>query len=1562
MSDEEMQDSGHDTSVAIIGMSGRFPAARNKEEFWRNLCDGVEAIAFASREQLENSGLDPSVLEDPQLVKASAIIEDMEMFDAPFFGYSPREAELMDPQQRLFLECAWEAFEDAGYNPEKLDGMAGVFAGSGINTYLMHVLSSRDADPTLDGLQLTVGNDKDYLTTRLSYKLHLRGPSVCVQTACSTSLVAVHLACQSLLGYECDVALAGGVSIRAPQPRAYRYQEGSILSPDGHCRAFDAKAGGTIFGNGLGVVVLKRLQDAIEDRDHIYAVIRGSAINNDGSLKVGYTAPSVEGQSVVIKLALAAANVDASTISSIEAHGTATSLGDAIEIEALKLVFGERPVGSCALGSVKTNVGHLDAAAGVTGLIKTALALKHGLLPPSLHFERSHPDIGLEQSPFYVNTNLKPFPSTDRPRRAGISSFGIGGTNSHAILEEAPVLESSEPQRRWQLLALSARSESALNQAALNLAAHLRAHPELKLADVAYTSQVGRKAFAHRQAFVCEDTESAIGILESVNSPLVAKGVAESEKAPVIFMFPGQGAQHADMARELYQTEPTFKAQVDACAEILRTHLGEDLRELLYPRESNSVANAEKLAQTKYTQPALFVVEYALAKLWMEWGVQPSAMIGHSIGEYVAACLAGVWSLEDALALVAMRGRLMQEQPTGAMLAVALSEPAVKELMRPGLSLAAVNGSSLCVVSGDEDSIASLHGELNERGVTSRLLRTSHAYHSKMMEAAIKPFKEYLEGVRMHAPKIAFISNVTGVWIEPEQATSPQYWAQHLRETVRFNDGLQTLSQKSNAVLLEVGPAQTLSKLARRQPADAKLKVVASLPEPDDQGSQADALGNALGKLWVAGVEIDWKAFHAREERLRVSLPPYPFERQRFWFEKKSFDENGKPARNAAQERAALEDWSYVPSWKQTVPVEALALRTDITDERAWLIFQETEGPGASVSKRLRETGQNVFSVVVGEEFERRDERTFSINPRRAQDYEQLMLTLQSEGVLPHTIAHFWSITTENAPHVERSAVSETVQETLERGFNSLMFLAQGLGNCSLSTPLHLCVVTNNLESVTGDEIIDPLKATVRGLCRVIPQEYANIECRTVDVSIPRDTTAENELAAQLIEELRRVSTDEQIAYRGARRWAQGFERLKIGGDSQDAVFRERGVYLITGGLGGLGLALAAYLAKGWKAKLILVGRSGLTPDRVEGVEEGVEESGDGGSVMERIRELEESGAEVLVTAADVTVPEQVAEVLRQARERFGEIHGVFHLAGVPGGGLIQVKSLEMTTPVLAPKVQGTLTLEELLRDAKLDFMVLFSSLTSITGGLGQVDYCAASAFLDAFAQHKATRNSTPTITIDWDAWQSDTWQDALLRTMPELHKIFKERREKFGIRFEEGFELLRRIIGAHVPQVVISTQNLASVIANHRSFSQAALMQKLGGARAQGANGNGNTLPRNEVEQRIAEIWKEVLGVQELNVHDNFIDLGGHSLLAVQLVARLREELKTDLPLRTIFEHPTVAGMAELIMGQNASEVDSGEMARLLEEIEDLSEEEVYERLSKISQNDVENRASTDA
>jgi phthiocerol/phenolphthiocerol synthesis type-I polyketide synthase E len=760
--------------IAIIGMAGRFPGARNIEEFWQNLHDGVESITWFSEADLAAAGVAPAVLGDPKYVKAWSVLADAEWFDAGFFGFSPREAEIMDPQRRLFLECAWEALEHAGYDAEQYHGSIGVYGGASMNTYLLHNLQAHgDLLRSEAGLQMIIGNDKDYLTTQVSYKLNLTGPSVAVQTSCSTSLVAVHLACQSLLGGECEMALAGGVTLRVPQTIGYVYQEGHILSGDGHCRAFDAKAQGTVWGSGVGIVVLKRLQDALADGDRIHAVIKGTAINNDGASKIGYTAPSIDGQARMIASALAMAEIAPETVSYIEAHGTGTALGDPIEIAGLTRAFRAHTDkhGFCAIGSVKTNIGHLGAAAGVTGLIKTVLALKHKELPASLHFVQPNPRIDFAHSPFYVQTALSEWRADRAPRRAGVSSFGMGGTNAHVVLEEEPPQEASGDSRPWQLLVLSARTCTALERITTNLLAHFKTTPDLNLADVAYTLQVGRKGFSHRRMLVCRNLDDAVTALARLHPQRVVTNVQEPKERPVTFLFPGQGTQYVRMGFDLYRTELTFREQVDLCSELLRPHLKIDLRDVIYPNAESAETATHLMRQTAITQPALFVIEYALAKLWMAWGVQPEAMLGHSIGEYVAACLAGVFALEDALGLVAARGQLMQHLPGGAMLAVPLSHQEVEPLLGDHLSLAAVNAPFLCVVSGPTDAVEGLESLLTAKGRHCRRLQTSHAFHSEMMEPILEPFAQRVSTVNLHPPQIPYLSNVTGTWITVAEAS-----------------------------------------------------------------------------------------------------------------------------------------------------------------------------------------------------------------------------------------------------------------------------------------------------------------------------------------------------------------------------------------------------------------------------------------------------------------------------------------------------------------------------------------------------------------------------------------------------------------------------------------------------------------------------------------------------------------------------------------------------------------------------------------------------------------------
>jgi acyl transferase domain-containing protein len=1549
--------------IAVIGMAGRFPGAQNVEGFWQNLRRGVESITFFTDEELLKAGVEPALLSDANYVKAGAIIEEIELFDASFFNFTPREAEMMDPQHRLFLEHAWQAMETAGYEAEKYPGRVGVFAGESVNTYLLHnLLPQRELIESVGVFQTLIGNDRDHLTTQVAYKLNLKGPCVNVQTACSTSLVAVHLACQSLLNQECDMALAGGVSVSVPQGQGAVYQEGGIVSPDGHCRAFDARAGGTVKGNGVGVVVLKRLADALADGDSVEAVIKGSAINNDGSQKVGYTAPGVEGQAGVVAEALAVALVEPETISYVETHGTGTALGDPIEIAALSQAFGmgPEPKNVCALGSLKTNIGHLDAAAGVAGLIKTVLALKHGQIPQSLHFEQPNPNIDFSRTPFYVNAKLADWEPNGGPRRAGVSSFGIGGTNAHVVLEEAPALEPSGAGRTQQLLTFSAKTAAALDRMTANLAAYLKERPEANLADVAYTLQMGRKDFPHRRALVCTDRDDALSTLEAMDPRRVRTNVHEREAGRVVFMFPGQGSQYVNMTRELYESEQTYRAEVDRCAELLRAHLGFDLRDVLYVDASSQEEAAERLKQTFITQPAMFVVEYALARLLMEWGVRPQALVGHSIGEFVAACLAGVFSLEDALKLVAARGRLMQGMPAGAMLAVPLSEHELQPFLREPVSMAAVNAPSLCVISGDVEAIKRAEQQLAREGVVCRHLHTSHAYHSLMMEPVLDLFAEQVAGIRLHAPRIPFISGLTGTWITAEQATDANYWSRQLREPVRFAAAVAELLKEPERILLEVGPGQSLTALVRQQQRNgsAGRLVLSSLPRPLDQKSDLSCLLETLGQLWTAGMEINWPAFYKGQHRRRIPLPTYPFERQRYWIDARpQTGVNDAPSEMLSRQPDDA-DWFYAPSWKRSIREREAVEDEALAKDRCRLIFADECGLGSLVAQRLESPGVEVFVVKAGERFGQVAERIFEIDPGRRQDYDAVLNELRLRGKTPEAILHTWGVSEEP----ETTLAPDVFEPSQVKNFYSLLFLMQALGESMLAGSLRLCVVTNNLQEVTGEESLSPLKATVLGLCKVIPQEYPQISCRSVDVILPAREAEREALADNLIAELvgrdERAATAEEIAYRGRHRWVQIFEPVKFAGmlrESHDeGRLREGGVYLLTGGPGDIDLALAQNLSQSVRCKLVLNSDAHF-PAREQWPQwlEAHDEQDEVSRRIEKLMDLESAGAELMLYSADVGDREQMASVIARARDRFGDINGVFHTAAVTGGGMIQLKTPSAVASVFRPKVLGTLVLQSLLKDAPPDFFVLFSTTLSLTGVFGQADYCAANAFLDAFARAQTTMGKTLTVAVNWNLPQWENWQEAALAGASEFQVQFAEMRRAYGITPDEGARALRRILKGQQSQVIVSTQDFQALIEAQKTAAASDLLDGLKSARLSGgADGKRRAddyaPPEGEIEQGVARVWEELFGIERVGRHDNFFELGGNSLIAIQLVSQLRKVFQVELALNRLFEAPTTEGLARAVIESQQKARETEEVERLLREIEGLSLDELQAHLSQ--------------
>lgn len=1524
--------------IAIVGMSLRFPGARNVDQFWSTLRNGVEAISFFTDDELLRSGAEPAALSNPSYVKARGIIEDIDLFDAPFFGFTPREAEILDPQQRVFLECAWECLEDGGYDSRKYQGLIGVFAGVSMSTYLLNLYTNEEILDSMGPYQLALGNEKDYLATRVSYKLGLDGPSISVQTSCSTSLVAAHVACRSLLSGDCDMALAGGVSITVPQIAGYWYRPEGISSPDGHCRAFDAKAQGTVGGNGVGVVLLKRLRDALEDRDTIHAIIKGSAINNDGGLKAGFTAPSIEGQAKVIRSAQLMAGVDAETISYIEAHGTGTVLGDPIEIAALTKAFRDstQKKGFCAVGSVKTSVGHLDAAAGVAGLIKTTLALKNKQMPPSLHFEQPNPKIDSENSPFYINARLKEWPSGATPRRAGVSSFGIGGTNTHVILEEASTPAPSGESRAKQLLLLSAKTADALDAATAGLANHLRNNPQINLADAAYTLQLGRRAFDYRRAVVCENTDDAITALETMNPRRVHTGFTESER-PVAFMFAGQGTQYPNMGRRLYDSEPVFREQVDLCSELLKSHLRLDIRSVLYPDPEHEEDAASSLKETYITQPALFVVSYALARLWMEWGIHPRAMIGHSLGEYVAACLAGVFSLNDALALVTARGRLMQELPGGAMLSVSLGERQLRALVGKQLSLASVNAPTLCVVSGTTEAIGELKNNLTEYGITSQLLRTSHAFHSEMMTPILEPFTEMVKKVTLNAPAIPYMSNLTGDWIREEEATDPKYWATHLRQPVRFADGVNELLREPSLVLLEVGAGRTLTTLAMQSPERTpERQIFYSLPHPDEKQSAEDHLLTTLGRLWATGANVNWPGFYVNEERRRIPLPTYPFQRQRYWVERQKQKESSRA--RELHKNADIMEWFYVPSWKKSASLAVSETNDFMNEGSCWLIFGDGCGLGNQIESRVRQLGQHAITVVEGDRFGRIEENLFTINPEERGDYDLLIGELLALGKMPQRIVHLWSVT----PNAEPKPALELFYKLQNKGFYSLLFLAQAIGKHGHTGPLQICAVSTHLQSVAGEQAVQPEKSTIFAPCKVIPQEYPGLSCRTIDVILPgAGSWQETQLIEQLVSEISATVSDPVVAYRGRDRWVQTFDAVQLPAQAEDEPpLRARGVYLITGGLGDIGLICAEYMARTARAKLVLMSRSAL-PARQDW-ERWVETHEADDRVSRRIRKLqafEDLGSEILILSGDVADPAQMRSVINQTYERFGDLNGVIHAAGVEKEKTIKaIQELTRDECELQfhPKVLGVHALEEALRGRRLDFCLLMSSLSSILGGLGFAGYSAANIFMDAFAHNQGLASPTPWTSVMWDGWRAD-------ERAGEGGSVRSSQTE-FVITPEEGVEALGRILShGRTSQIIVSTGDLralASQWINPESLRPGARPNRPDAAALHPRPNlrRAYVAPRNELEHAIADIWRQMLGVNEIGIHDGFFELGGHSLLATQVISRLRETLQVDLLLRSIFERPSIAELAEEIE------------AVMLNEIEGITEDQAQRLLNEHS------------
>ncbi|WP_082568644.1 type I polyketide synthase [Rhizobacter sp. Root1221] len=1451
MTPDNNDDAATGIEIAVVGLAGRFPDAPDVDTFWRNIRDGVESVDRFTDDTLRARGIDAATLADPAYVKAGVRFDGFGRFDAGFFGYTPREAEQLDPQQRHFLECAWEAMEHAGYDSGRVPGAVGVYAGAGANLYLLRHLLPRvgAAGGIAELIGLMNGNAADALCTRVAYKLDLRGPAVTVQTACSTSLTAVHTACQALLSHECDMALAGGVWLNLLQDGGYRHQPGAILSSDGHCRAFDARADGTVLGSGAGVVVLKRLDEALRDGDTVHAVILVTAANNDGADKVGYTAPSVAGQADVVRAAHTIAGIDPASIGYVEAHGTGTTLGDPIEIAALAQAFGAVE-GTCAIGSVKTNIGHLDAAAGIAGLIKTVMALRHRTLPPSLHFSEPNPRIDFANSPFRVNTVARVWPAGTSPRRAGVSSFGMGGTNVHVVLQEAPA-PATVPMGNDSaavLLPLSARTATALDAQATRLADHLVSQPAVPLSDVSHTLSTGRRPFAHRAVVIARDPASAAAALRGQAPQAFVSGRVLSDAPTTAFLFPGQGAQHVNMARALYERAPAFRAPVDECSVALASRIGVDLRDLIYPAPGGEAAAAARLAQTAVTQPALFTIEYALARWWMARGVSPDAMLGHSIGEYVAACVAGVFSLDDALSLVAVRGRLMQASAPGAMLSVALPEAEIQPWLAAGCDLAAVNAARQCVLSGSVAAIAAAERDLSAAGAVARRLEASHGFHSALLDPLLPAFAEEVRRVTLNAPRIPFVSNVTGRWIQADEARDPGYWVRHLRGTVRFADGVATLLEKPDRIALEVGPGETLRSLARQHPsAGAVRPVLSTLAHPGRAGASDGQPDRCTAALWAAGVAVDPAVFGSGR---RVPLPTYPFERESYWVDAAA------PAAPALGR--PLDDWFHVPVWKRAEPLSALVAPPG---GGCLLILG---GDAAFADALAAAAGAPVVRVTAGAAHRRVDAGHHVLRPAHRGDHVKLLQDVAADHGTVTRIVHLWTLGHDD--------------DVRSRGFLSLVALGQALENAGR---VAIAVVTDGLEDVLGDEPLVTDKALLRGPCLVMSQELPHVVCRLVDVGRRPDAPAATAVLAAL------ASGDEATftACRAGHRWVRTHEAVQRTAPPAGH-WRDNAVVLVTGGLGGVGLTLAEHLARRGPVRLVLLGRTPVADDDT------------------RLQALRSLGAEVLAVDADVADAEAVHAAVARARVRFGRIHAVIHAAGVEGGAMLGDLTADLAAAVLRPKVEGTRVLLDALAGEPLDHVVLCSSLAAVAGGPGKAAYAAANACLDAVAAAARRSSPVPVFSIAWDGWRDVGMARGL--QMPDGVGIDPAS----GVLAYD-----RIVMGPAVPETVVCTTLLALRTGRLDLAQAGLVPARRGDKHPRPAQFAGTFVePEGEVELALAEVWSDLLGLAPIGSADDLFEMGGDSLLAIQVISRVRSRFGADLSVKAVFDAPTPAAFARVL------------------------------------------------
>ncbi|GIP23198.1 type I polyketide synthase [Paenibacillus sp. J22TS3] len=1440
--------------IAVIGMSGRFPGADDLEQYWELLLKGASAVTYFQDEELIAQGVPEQTVRHPNYVRAKPYIKNIYDFDAALFGYAPWEAQSMDPQTRLFHECVYHALENSGYHPDHYNGKIGMYAGAPLDIkWTGKHLSDSGSD--LEILETGIVSSKDFLSQLISYKLNLSGPSYTLYTACSTSLAAIHLACQGLLLGDCNLAVAGGVTLEQPSVSGYLYEEGKIHSQSGVCRPFDSRADGTIFGEGAGAVVLKRLTDAIQDGDYIYAVIKGSASNNDGRRKVGFAAPSLEGQKEVLRSAWEFANIDPSTIDYMEAHGTGTKVGDPIEFEALRQVIGQRE-DHLPIGSVKGNIGHLHAAAGIAGFIKAVLSLEREVIPPTAGFKEPNPLLKMENSPFYVNREPVPWKRRDKPRRAGISSFGVGGTNVHLILEEAPQVTPQAQEKTPVIMPFSAKSPSSLQTSLREMADYIHQHDELNLADAAYTLQNGRGQFNYRTVCIAGHAgEAAQTLARIAEESAPVHSIETRGSGQLVFMFTGQGSQYPGMGAELYRENALFREELDKLAGKLAPKLGADIRHYLCPptdETAKSGMDLSELNQTWLAQPALFALEYALAQVWISLGIKPAVMAGHSIGEYVAATLAGVFSLDDALDIVVARGRLMQSASGGTMVAAAVAATEAAMYTSDSVSLAAVNTPKLCVFSGDEAELAEREKEWDRQGVFHRRLNTSHAFHSSKMDGILESFIEVLRSKTLNVPTTPFYSCLTGDLIREDMAVTPEYWAQQLRSTVRFSRIAASCLVDERNFILEVGPGKTLTNLVEAQ-ASRNRVVLSTL------GSRSEhvyrSFLESLASLWLQGVSVTWSALDSGARRRRIPLPLYSFDRQTYMPPSQPLQ-----LRSARQLKSGVKSGKqllYQPVWKPEPLPAAPAERTKMSrDQYSWLILMNKDRLQPYVDHLLK-IGDSCITIGLGEGYRRCGDGAYELNPSAPDQFHKLASELEMDGVRIDRILHGWCLEDEIYDPLTGDLQGNAVQQ----GYTTLINLLSSMADKVLSEEVQVFAAAAGIMDIYGSETANPIRRSLMGPLLVIPYEYPGCRVKLIDFH----GLSGKRLIDKLVQETAAPAAGTVIAYRGSTRLVQHFEPIPhfdLMSELEKDVEEQAGdkqviLYVSPSEDTGLRLFLESI-----SNAVILHARG----DDLQEIEQAVS---DAAAVTGRID-------------AVIYEPQLGPMSMRTLRE-------MANAAGLQHWNLKGFKHLNMCLTGCG---------------ADLGAGWLLSSLASVVGGYGLCELSASANVYDAAAQ----QHSNPS--FSWMPVHRDFIRNGdhpvFGITEDEAAAVYKQ---LWGLRDQ----LSRAIISAIHPEDKVRMYGEKSIVKNVSAitFSSAEGLKERPGHLGECA------LPNTEAEKVLCELAAEQLGVHPIGLDDHFYDLGGHSLLLTRLLSRIKDVFRVDLPLSMMLETPTVNGMLKALEGE---------------------------------------------